>query len=99
MMRGQDWTPVVVTKKSQTPGPSGYVNTKKDPVIKTLDPTCRTEMIQARVAQKLTQDELNTRAQLPKYSIREIESGRLCPSAGQMNILSRILRIPLRYAK
>ena len=59
MFRGQDWTPVTVTKKTHTSGPSGYVNVKKDPVVKNLDPICRTEMVQARLAQKLSQDELN----------------------------------------
>jgi DNA-binding XRE family transcriptional regulator len=97
MIRGQDWTPVVVNKKK----PVVTVNPRvvKDPVIKTFDSTCRTNMMQARAAQKLTQDQLNNLAQLPKYTVRDVEVGKLCPSPGQMNTLSRILRIPLHYTR
>lgn len=64
---------------------------------KHLSSESRQTMIQVRTqVLKKTQVELNTLCQFAPNTIRDIEAGKLTPSNGQLNVLSRILKISLK---
>ena len=56
-----------------------------------LSADSRTTLIQKRAALKLTQVQLNQRCSFGPNMIRDFESGVLCPSNAQLNLLNRIL--------
>ena len=58
---------------------------------KMLSADSRTTLIQKRAALKLTQVQLNQRCSFGPNMIRDFESGVLCPSNAQLNLLNRIL--------
>lgn len=108
-MDGQDWEPVVVRGKAkQTPTvkhtsiSATALHLRKiesdEPVkIKRLSNDSKQAMIQARVANKWNQDQLNTQCALPPHTIRDIENGKIHPSPAQLNVLNRVLKLALRY--
>jgi ribosome-binding protein aMBF1 (putative translation factor) len=63
--------------------------------LKMLTGKSRSEMAQARVAKGLTQKQLDQRGQFPANSCNSWESGKICPSGPQINILHRLLGIKL----
>jgi len=65
---------------------------------KQLSTESRTEIIQKRVALGKSQVELNMLCRFPVNTMREIESGRLCPTQPQVNMLNRVLKSAIRYA-
>ena len=64
---------------------------------KQLSPESRTEIIQKRVALGKSQVQLNQDCRFPVNTMREIESGRLCPTQPQLNMLNRVLKATLKY--
>ena len=65
--------------------------------LKQLSSESRQNMIQVRAQTlKKTQAELNQLCQFPPNTIRDIEAGKLTPSNGQLNVLSRVLKISLK---
>lgn len=65
---------------------------------KQLSAESRNEIVQKRVALGKTQVQLNQDYRLPVNTLREIESGRLCPTPAQLNMLNRVLKASLKYA-
>jgi len=65
---------------------------------KSLTPESRNEIVQKRVALGKSQVQLNQDCRFPVNTMREIESGRLCPSVQQLNVLNRVLKASLKYA-
>lgn len=65
---------------------------------KHLSPESRTEMIRARTAKGMTQDQLNKACSFPNGTINKIENGKYCPTAVQMNDIKRVLGIVMKYA-
>ena len=65
---------------------------------KVLEPASRQAIVAFRVAQKKTQAEMNAMCSFPPNTIRDIEAGKLTPSAGQLNTLNRIMKTGLRLA-
>ena len=63
--------------------------------MKMLTSKSRSDMAQARVAKGLTQKQLDQRGQFPANSCNSWESGKVCPSGPQINILHRVLGIKL----
>ena len=63
--------------------------------LKILTSKSRSDMAQARVAKGLTQKQLDQRGQFPANSCNLWESGKVCPSGPQINILHRVLGIKL----
>jgi ribosome-binding protein aMBF1 (putative translation factor) len=63
--------------------------------LKILTGKSRSDMAQARVAKGLTQKQLDQRGQFPANSCNSWESGKVCPSGPQINILHRLLGIKL----
>ena len=63
---------------------------------KILTAESRHFIIARRSADGITQVQLNQRCAFPPNTIRDIESGRVCPSIGQLNTLNRILKCGLK---
>jgi ribosome-binding protein aMBF1 (putative translation factor) len=64
--------------------------------FKKLAPESRQEIVNIRAANKWSQVDLNQRCSFPVNTIREIESGRLTPTIGQLNTLNRVLKTGLK---
>ena len=111
-MDGQDWTPVIVGKKSYasalgsgrvTPAPApvrrsneahhlAKVEAAEAPVkMKTLAPEARQKIVAYRGLKQITQKQLDQACAFPANTMRELESGRLTPSTGQLNTLNRFV--------
>ena len=65
---------------------------------KQLTSESRNEIIQKRVALGKTQVQLNQDCRFPVNTIREIESGRFCPSIQQVSMINRSLKASLKFA-
>ncbi len=63
---------------------------------KILSAESRNFIIARRSADGITQVQLNQRCAFPPNTIRDVESGRVCPSIGQLNTLNRILKCGLK---
>jgi len=110
-MDGQDWTPVIVGKKSYasalttssavriTPIKSSNqaqhlakVEAAEAPVkMKTLTSESRQKIVAYRSLKQITQKQLDQACAFPANTMRELESGRLTPSTGQLNTLNRFV--------
>lgn len=64
---------------------------------KQLSTESRNEITQRRVSLGKNQVELNQLCNFPVNTVRDIESGRFCPSPGQLSILNRVLKSSLKY--
>jgi len=111
-MDDQDWTTVVIKKKggahsssqseSRRPISQQAALMRKlasdEPVkLRSLSATSRQSIIQARVALTMNQSQLNTACSFPQNTIRDIESGKAIPTPTQLNVLSRVLKMVLKY--
>jgi ribosome-binding protein aMBF1 (putative translation factor) len=65
---------------------------------KMLTPASRSAMSAARVAKGLTQKQLDQQGCFPANSTNAWESGRLCPTSQQVQIVNRLLAIKLERA-
>ena len=113
-MDGQDWDPVVikrtgvkcVVKGAGVKLPSltaaaaeqRRVAAAEIPTPRVLSAESRTQMMQLRAAMKKTQVEVNQLCGFPANTIRDIESGKLTPNAGQLIRLNNVLRTKLTLA-
>jgi ribosome-binding protein aMBF1 (putative translation factor) len=64
---------------------------------KSLSGESRHTIVTKRVENGWNQDQLNTRCAFPAHTIRDIESGKLCPTPTQLNVLNRVLKTALKY--
>ena len=118
-MDGQDWTPVIVGKKSYASALSStYSSAKVMPAklaptlvksshqaqhlakveaaeapvkMKTLAPEARQKIVAYRALKEITQKQLDQACCFPANTMRELESGRMTPSTGQLNTLNRFV--------
>ena len=118
-MDGQDWTPVIVGKKSYASALSStYSSAKVAPAklaptlvksshqaqhlakveaaeapvkMKTLAPEARQKIVAYRTLKEITQKQLDQACCFPANTLRELESGRMTPSTGQLNTLNRFV--------
>jgi ribosome-binding protein aMBF1 (putative translation factor) len=117
-MDGQDWTPVIIGKKSYAsalrsssarvtptfvPKTSNQaqhlakVEAAEAPVkMKTLTAESRQKIVAYRTLREITQKQLDQACSFPANTMRELESGRLTPSTGQLNTLNRFVGGGLR---
>lgn len=63
---------------------------------KILSKESRQAMMQLRAAQKWTQRDLDMRCSFPANTVRDIEAGKVSPSAGQLSRLNQILKTGLK---
>jgi ribosome-binding protein aMBF1 (putative translation factor) len=110
-MDGQDWTQVVVRGKQTKPA-AAVVKTQvsaavtqarrlesdEPPKPKSLSHDSKQAIITSRIAKGWNQTQLNTALAFPLHTIKDIESGKLCPSPAQLNNLSRYLGVQLKFA-
>jgi len=106
----QDWDSVKIgvhARRTVAPRPAKPAGTKalsaledETPVpTKSLGAVSRAEIVRLRTTREppMTQAVLNTACSFPANTIRDIESGRLCPTPTQLNVLNRVLRTALKY--
>lgn len=109
-MDGQDWQTVTINKtvrKTRTadhaqvaPGLAAARRLENDDTPKpkkSLSSESRQAILHGRVANKWNQTQLNTQCSFPLNTIRDIENGKLCPTPQQLNVLSRVLKVVLKY--
>jgi ribosome-binding protein aMBF1 (putative translation factor) len=87
-------------KPARTPGAAAISHLEDDDYpkpTKSLSPESRADMIRARSAKSMTQDQLNTACSFPHNTINKIEKGLYCPTPEQMNVLRRVLNINMKY--
>lgn len=108
-MDHQDWTPTVLRSKEsalattkhtgnrQTGEARHLAKIERDDFVKPkkLAAESRKDLVAARVALKLTQDQLNQRCAFPQHTIKGFEAGHLTPSGGQLNRLNSVLHTSL----
>jgi len=110
-MDGQDWQTVTINKTVRKTGAADHAqvahglaaarrleNDDAPKPKKSLSPESRQAILQGRVANKWNQTQLNTQCSFPQNTIRDIENGKLCPTPQQLNVLTRILKVVLKYA-
>jgi len=111
-MDGQDWETVTLNKNKTTAHKIGHppvlasvatarkLDNDDGPhkPSKSLSSESKQAIIQVRVANKWNQTQLNTQCSFPQNTIRDIENGKLCPTPQQLNVLSRVLKVVLKYA-
>ena len=108
-MDGQDWDPVVIKRtgvKRVVKGAGVAVTAAaaeqrraeaaEIPKPRVLSAESRTQMMQLRAAMKKTQVEVNQMCGFPANTIRDIESGKLTPNAGQLIRQNNVLRAKFR---
>jgi ribosome-binding protein aMBF1 (putative translation factor) len=109
-MDGQDWQTVTINKTarktiatSHSPISAGVAAARRledddmPKPKKSLSSESRQAILQGRVANKWNQTQLNMQCSFPQNTIRDIENGKLCPTPQQLNILSHVLKIVLKY--
>jgi ribosome-binding protein aMBF1 (putative translation factor) len=63
---------------------------------KMLSHESRQELVQRRLAEKLTQQQLDQRCSFPPHTIRDLEANKRAPSTKELQTLNRILKCGLR---
>jgi ribosome-binding protein aMBF1 (putative translation factor) len=63
---------------------------------KTLSVESRQTMMRLRAEQKWSQRDLDMRCSFPANTIRDLESGKIAPSSGQLNTINRVLKTGLK---
>ncbi len=63
---------------------------------KMLAPASRQELVQRRLAEKLTQQQLDQRCSFPPHTIRDLEANKRAPTSRELQTLNRILKCGLR---
>lgn len=110
-MDGQDWQTVTLVKNGRKPVSTSHAPVSAGVAAarrledddmpkpkKSLSTESRQAILHGRVANKWNQAQLNTQCSFPQNTIRDIENGKLCPTPQQLNILSRVLKVVLKYA-
>jgi DNA-binding transcriptional regulator YiaG len=63
---------------------------------KMLSHESRQELVQRRLAEKLTQQQLDQRCSLPPHTVRDLEANKRAPSTKELQTLNRVLKCGLR---
>lgn len=63
---------------------------------KMLTHESRQELVQRRLAEKLTQQQLDQRCSFPPHTIRDLEANKRSPSQKELQTLNRVLKCGLR---
>ena len=106
----QDWDTVkigtharrpVVSRPAKPAGTKALIALEDETPVptKSLSAESRATIVRLRTDREppMTQAGLNTACSFPANTIRDIESGRLCPTPTQLNVLNRVLRTALKY--
>lgn len=63
---------------------------------KMLSAASRQELVQRRLAEKLTQQQLDQRCSFPAHTVRDLEANRRAPTPKELATLNRVLHCGLR---
>lgn len=63
---------------------------------KRLASESRQELVQRRLAEKLTQQQLDQRCSFPPHTIRDLEANKRAPTSRELQTLNRILKCGLK---
>jgi len=107
-MDGQDWEIVQIKKRGRKTAQNSQ-HVTNSPLMRKIDQgdvdkpralsvESRNEITQRRVALGKNQVQLNQDCRFPVNTIRDIESGRYCPSPPQLSLLNRVLRATVKYS-
>lgn len=112
-MDHQDWTPVVVRSSARIAAASKKVIVPKRSSDaqrlakiekedygkpKMLTSESRHELVQRRLLEKLTQQQLDQRCSFPAHTIRDLESNKRAPSSKELQTLNRVFKMGLKLA-
>jgi DNA-binding transcriptional regulator YiaG len=113
-MDHQDWTPVVVrssariaanaSKKVIVPKRSSdaqrlaKIEKEEYTKPKMLSSESRQELVQRRLAEKLTQQQLDQRCSFPAHTVRDLEGNKRAPSSKELQTLNRVFKLGLKLA-
>jgi len=112
-MDHQDWNPVTIrssariaanTKKQIVPKRSSdaqhFAKIEKEEYTKPkmLASESRQELVQRRLAEKLTQQQLDQRCAFPPHTIRDLEANKRAPTNKELQTLNRVLKAGLKLS-
>jgi DNA-binding transcriptional regulator YiaG len=111
-MDHQDWNPVILRssarlqekKKEIQPKRSGEaqrlakVENEEYVKPKMLSHESRQELVQRRLAEKLTQQQLDQRCSFPPHTVKELEANRRPPTTKELQVLNRVLKCGLKLS-
>lgn len=63
---------------------------------KMLAPASRQELVQKRLSEKLTQQQLDQRCSFPPHTIRDLEGNKRAPTSKELQTLNRVLKCGLK---
>ena len=108
----QDWNPVILrasprlAQKTQQIQPKRsdqaqhLAKIEKEEYVKPkmLSPESRQELVQRRLAEKLTQQQLDQRCAFPPHTIRDLEGNKRPPTSKELQTLNRVLKCGLKLS-
>lgn len=111
-MDHQDWNPVTIRSSARLAEKQKTIQPKRSTEAqhlakieneeyykpKTLSHESRQELVQRRIAQKLTQQQLDQRCCFPTHTIRDLEANKRPPTAKEIQIINRILKCGLKLS-
>ena len=112
-MDHQNWEPQVVHKSAEAlrKGTKQIVERKSDEGIrlakleekeygkpKMLSSSSRQELVQRRLAEKLTQQQLDQRCSFPAHTVRDLEANKRAPTTKELQTLNRVLKCGLKLS-
>ena len=63
---------------------------------KMLSSASKQELIQRRLAEKLTQQQLDQRCSFPAHTVRDLEANKRAPTSKELQVLNRVLKCGLK---
>ena len=89
---------VKTTVERQSGTASHLAKLEKEEIVKPklLATESRQELVQRRLAEKLTQQQLDQRCAFPPHTIRDLEANKRAPTPKELSTLNRILKCGLK---
>ena len=108
----QDWKPVVIRSSPRLQEKQNEVVTKRSGEAqrlakieneeyikpKMLSSESRQELVQRRLAEKMTQQQLDQRCSFPAHTVRDLEANRRAPTPKELQVLNRVLKCGLKLS-
>ena len=63
---------------------------------KRLAPESKQELVQRRLAEKLTQQQLDQRCSFPPHTVNQLEANKRAPTSKELQVLNRVLKCGLK---
>jgi ribosome-binding protein aMBF1 (putative translation factor) len=87
-----------VERKTTSTQGSHFAKVEREDYVKPklLAPESKQELIQRRLAEKLTQQQLDQRCSFPPHTIRDLEANKRAPTPKELQVLNRVLKCGLK---